>query len=45
MIDCCYNVYLYAIFCTFRIGPEEDDENNLTNNDYKEYLNPMYMRK
>ena len=41
MIDCCYNVYLYAIFCTFRIGPQEEE----TQNDYKEYLNPMYMKR
>ena len=42
MIDCCYNVYLYAIFCTFRIGPEEDQD---TQSDYKEYINPMYMKR
>ena len=37
MIDCCKNLYLYAMFCTFRIGPEEEDNTNL--NDYKEYIN------
>ena len=42
MIDCCKNLYLYAMFCTFRIGPVEEEE---TQNDYKEYLNPMYMRR
>ena len=44
MIDCCKKLYLYVMFCTFRIGPvEEEDNTNL--NDYKEYLNPMYMKR
>ena len=43
MIDCCYNVYLYSIFCTFKIGPDEEETE--TQNDYKEYLNPMYMTR
>jgi len=43
MIDCCKNLYLYAIFCTFRIGPE--DEEPPSDDNYKEYINPMYMRR
>jgi len=42
MIDCCKNIYLYAIYFTFRIGPEEEE--NL-DDDYKEYINPMCMRR
>ena len=43
MIDCCKNLYLYVIFFTFRVGPEEEDNTNL--NDYKEYINPMFMKR
>jgi hypothetical protein len=41
MIDCCRNIYLYAIYFTFRIGPEEENPDN----DYKEYINPMFMKR
>ena len=42
MFDCCQNIYLYAIYFTFRIGPEEEKN---PDDDYKEYINPMYMRR
>ena len=41
MIDCCQNIYLYAIYFTFRIGPEEDTYQE----DYKEFINPMFMKR
>ena len=43
MIDCCKNIYLYVIYFTFRIGPEEEENN--PDDDYKEYINPIYMKR
>jgi hypothetical protein len=42
--DCCQGLYYYAIFFSFRIGPEEDKDET---ENYKEFLheqiNPMIM--